>query len=143
MTYEPILKKLAELVEAALPADSPWAGRVSPNVADPKDMAGNTWCVVEGASGARELVEGNLTMHATVRVIGVLVPTEGPWQADEVRAHLARLGEAVEAAVAELAQCEFDSCQILDARVASPVEVQAERAVGYSGEVEVSLVVQF
>ena len=143
MTFEPILLKLAELVEAALPADSPWCGRVTPNVADPKDLPGNTWCVVELTGGAREIVEGNLTMSATVRVVGVLVPTEGTWNAADVRGHMEDLGQAVRDAVEDLAASEFEACQILHAQVASPVEVQAVRAVGYSGEVEVSLVVQF
>ena len=143
MTFEPILLKLSELVEKHLPADSPWRGRVTPNVADPKDLPGNTWCVVELSGPARELILGNFTMQASARMVAVLVPPEGPWPADEVRAHLAAMWQACSAAVEDLRAVAFPTCLLLDVRVGAPVEVQTERAVGYVGEVEIPLVVQF
>ena len=144
MTFDPILKKTAELVEHYLPEGHPLQGRVTPALADAKDLPGNTWAVVELVGTPRDLVEGNFTMQATARVAAQIVPTEGGWSAESLRAFGLQLWLTVSRAVEELSkEPTGEHWQLLQARVTTPCVSEPVRAVGYEMEVGLQLTVQF
>lgn len=151
MNFEEITAIIAEWVNDYLPADNPWKGNVTANVADPKDTynaegSGNTWAVVQVNGGAREIVPGNATMQADCRVYAQVVPTEGGWTAADITRFANELGGALVRAADELMVPVNEAATdwvILGVHVNGGATMSAERGVGYSVEQPFLLTVQF